>query len=300
MENKSGSCIDSGSLHCPCMLAACGECTICSRLAGKSYCDCSWQGVCIYNEYIQNGSLPAGRRQSSLYKIQKKIWYEKDLAVMRIKVPKGFAQKASVPGSCVFVRPQGKDEFFDMPVSVMNADYSDESIDIAVKAAGPKSGALLDADMFVQMRGIYRNGLLGADKLKTPGHKRVLCLAKGVGLAPAVNYCRWAGEKDSIDMIIDLEKINRFFAEDCLTGCAINSLRYGKLPLDDADDIGADYDLVLVCASDYFQENIRVPQEKLVVCNNFTMCCGEGICGACIHMDEEGGMHRMCKCREKR
>lgn len=299
MDNKNGSCIDAGSVHCPCMLAACNECMICGRLAGKNYCDCDWQGVCIYNEYLQNGSLLVRQRKSSLYKIQKKIWYEKDLAVMRIKVPRGFAQKASVPGSCVFVRPQGKDDFFDMPVSVMNADYEEGFIDLAVKASGPKSRTLLDSDVFVQMRGVYRNGLLGADKLKASGHRKVLCLTKGVGLAPAVNYCRWAAEKDLIDIIIDLDKINRFFAEDCLTGCCVNDMKYGKLPLDDANGVMDEYDLILVCASDYFQENIRIPQEKLVVSNNFTMCCGEGVCGACIHIDESGNMHRMCKCREK-
>lgn len=299
MINKKGSCNDTGSEHCPCMLSACNECMVCSRLAGKDYCDCCWQGVCIYNEYLQNGSLPVKQRSSRLYEIQKKIWYEKDLAVMRIQVPRGFAEKASLPGSCVFVRPQGEEPCFDTPVSVMGADYQGETIDIAVRAVGPKSRKLLDSDQFVQMRGVYGNGLLGSEKLKNHEHKRVLCLTKGTGLAPAANYCRWAAGKDSVDIIVDLEKINRFFAEDCLTGCSINSLKYGKLPLNDISDIAKNYDVIMISASDYYQENIYVPQEKKVLSNNFTMCCGEGICGACIHVDENGNIHRMCKCKEK-
>lgn len=296
MINKNCPCNDAGSGNCPCMLAACGDCMICSRLAGKDYCDCDWQGVCIYNEYMQNGSLPVKQRSSHLYKIQKKIWYENDLAVMQIRVPRGFAEIASLPGSCVFVRPQGEEPCFDTPVSIMGADYEGETIDIAVRAVGPKSRKLLDSDQFIEMRGVYGNGLLGVEKLKGYKRKRVLCLARGVGLAPVANYCKWAEGKDSIDIIIDLENINRFFAEDCLTGCSINSLEYCKLQLTDMAD---NYDVIIISASDFYQDNICIPKEKRVLSNNFTMCCGEGICGACIRMDEKGNIYRMCKCREK-
>lgn len=299
MHNKKGSCNDAGTVHCPCTLASCRECMNCSRLAGKDFCDCDWQGVCIYNEYLQNGALPVSQRSSSLYRIQKKIWYEKDLAVMRIKVPRGFAETASLPGSCVFVRSESENAYFDMPVSVLCTSYEDETIDIAVKAGGPKSYKLLDTDEYIRMRGVYRNGLIGRDKLLMPGYKKVLCLTKGIGLAPAVNYCRWAEGRHSIDMIIDPDKISRFFAEDCTSGCKVNKVRFGKLPINDTLKMTQDYDLIMVCASDYYQENIRVPEEKRILTNNFTMCCGEGICGACICRDDQGNVYRMCKCKEK-
>ncbi len=299
MHHKKGSCIDAGSAHCPCMLAACGECMICSRLAGKKYCDCDWQGVCVYNEFMQNGSLPSKLRGSDWYKIQKKIWYEKDLAVMRIEVPKGFAETASLPGSCVFIRAEGKPAAFDMPVSVMCADHENCTVDIAVKSCGPKSRELLNADKYVEMRGVYRNGLIGTEKIMTARNKRVLCLAKGVGLAPVVNYCRWSAGRDSIDAVVDLEKINRFFAEDCLSSCKLNKLTYDRLPLGDTTGFYGDYDVVMLCASDYYQENISIPEYKRVLSNNFSMCCGEGICGACARVDENGTVFRMCKCKER-
>ena len=43
---------------------------------------------------------------------------------------------------------------------------------------------------------------------------------------------------------------------------------------------------------------MKIPPEKLVFCNNFHLCCGEGICGACGHVDAEGNLRKMCKCRE--
>ena len=50
-------CADVGTANCPCPLAATGDCLVCGRLSGRGECDCSWAGVCIYNEYIQNGSV---------------------------------------------------------------------------------------------------------------------------------------------------------------------------------------------------------------------------------------------------
>lgn len=293
------SCADAGSVNCPCVLASCGKCPVCSRLAGKGCCDCSWQGICIYNEFLQNGAAAEIQRNSRRCRIQKKIWYEKDLAVIRLEVPRGFAEKASVPGSCVFVRAGEDPECFDMPVSVMRADYENGIIELAVKDCGPKSRRLMEADRFVWLRGIYRNGLLGVEKLLSNERKSVLCLAKGVGIAPVSNYCRWAGKRDEIEVVSDIDKVNRFFVEDCLGGCRLKKLKYDRLQIGDMNAATSDYDVIVVCASDFYQENIVIPEEKAVYSNNFTMCCGEGVCGACIYVGTDGKEHRMCKCRKK-
>ena len=63
-----------------------------------------------------------------------------------------------------------------------------------------------------------------------------------------------------------------------------------------------DYDRIFLLASDYYIKRLsavmKIPPEKLVFCNNFHLCCGEGICGACGHVDAEGNLRKMCKCRE--
>ena len=62
-----------------------------------------------------------------------------------------------------------------------------------------------------------------------------------------------------------------------------------------------DYDRIFLLASDYYIKRLsavmKIPPEKLVFCNNFHLCCGEGICGACGHTDENGSVSKMCKCR---
>lgn len=296
MSDRIRSCADAGSVNCPCILASCGGCMICSRLAGKNCCDCSWHGICIYNEFIQNGAAAEIQRKSRRCRIQKKIWYEKDLAVIRLEVPRGLAECASVPGSCVFARAAEDPEYFDMPVSVMRADYENSTVELAVRDCGPKSRRLLEADRYVELRGIYRNGLLGVEKLLSFEKKTVLCLVKGVGIAPASNYCRWAGRRDEIEIVADLDKVNRFFAEDCLSGCGASNVRYERLQIGDLSDEALKYDVIMVCASDFYQQNILIPEEKAVYSNNFTMCCGEGICGACVCAGKDGEEHRMCKC----
>ena len=43
-----------------------------------------------------------------------------------------------------------------------------------------------------------------------------------------------------------------------------------------------------------------IPAEAaLVISNNATMCCGEGICGACTEVTEDGQVIRRCKCGNK-
>lgn len=311
MIHKYRQCADAGSPSCPCRLAEYGECLICSRLAGKGCCDCGWQGICVYNEYIQNGRCIRERRTSDLYRIEKMTWYDKDLVVMRLSVPRGLAEKASLPGSFVFLKSPDAEQFFSVPISVLAADYEAGMLDLAIKVAGPKTQNLAgwgqqNAVMYgaspagkqVAMRGIYRNGLLGVEKLMAPGPKRVLCMTKGVGLAPAVNYIKWADGKDHIDVIADLEKINRRFAGDVLSGCKINSVDYRRLPLHLEEAVLESYDVVMICASDFYQSSIAVPEHKKVVSNNCSMCCGEGICGACMHTDKNGKGHRMCKCSQ--
>ena len=64
----------------------------------------------------------------------------------------------------------------------------------------------------------------------------------------------------------------------------------------------SEYDVAVICGSPYFVEHMncqvrnRFPEVQLVVSNNATMCCGEGICGACTEVTEDGRVIRRCKC----
>ena len=358
-------CADVGTRNCPCPLAETGDCLVCSRLSGARECSCRWAGVCVYNEYMQNGSMVRTKRKDRSTEILQRLWQGDDLLMLQLRVSRGFALEASQPGSFLFLKPPGAPEMTSVPVSVMAADVEHESLWVILKIISAKTKALAVCEDFLEMRGIYRSGLLGKGAagmldLHDPGNsvrKRWLILTKGVGFAPAVNLIRWTAGRIDIHVIADPEKVGddvirrqfrawqpeAFRNEGGRFRLEFQSL--AKLleqpaaasPLQQADSIATaphtsgstatappaaaphtsgshdpdlnalylqqtDYDRIFLLASDYYIKRLsavmKIPPEKLVFCNNFHLCCGEGICGACGHVDAEGNLRKMCKCRE--
>ena len=373
-------CADVGTRNCPCPLAETGDCLVCSRLSGARECSCRWAGVCVYNEYMQNGSMVRTKRKARSTGILQRLRQGDDLLMLQLRVPRGFALEASRPGSFLFLKPPGAPEMTSVPVSVMAADVEHESLWVILKIISAKTKALAACEDFLEMRGIYRSGLLGKGvagmlDLHDPGisvRKRWLILTKGVGFAPAVNLIRWAAGRVDIHVIADPEKvgddvIRQQFRAWRPEGHRSEGGRFrlefqslAKLleqpaaasPLQQTDSIATalhtsgshdpdlnapclqqtdliapappapalhtsgshdpdlnasylqqtDYDRIFLLASDYYIKRLsavmKIPPEKLVFCNNFHLCCGEGICGACGHVDAEGNLRKMCKCRE--
>lgn len=148
-----------------------------------------------------------------------------------------------------------------------------------------------------------------------------LVVTKGIGFAPAVNLLKWAGGRVKIHMAVDTEKINKEIISDCMIEAAdiknsnteieyvsltalkeeaLNSERSLKDP--EESNNAADFERVIIFTSDFYikkiMDYIEVSDDKVVFSNNFRMCCGEGICGACGHIDSSGMFSKMCKCRE--
>lgn len=333
-------CADIGTDNCPCPLAETGDCLVCSRLAGRGECDCRWAGVCVYNEYIQNGGAVLQRREDRPVEILKKTWYGSDLLVLVLKVSKGFALRASRPGSFVFVNPVGRSAVSNVPVSIMRTDAEEGKIFLAIKIISAKTKAVAEAEDMLMLRGVYRNGLLGGglpglrDDVRSvraggsasgqgkPQERRWLVMTKGAGFAPAVNLLTAADGKVRTDLLIDTEKIGEEMISDNLRtvkGMDDGMVKAGAVSLLEMTEVlkaerakgrypsppGIDkveaYDRVMILASDYYiktlAECLEIPSRKLVFCNNFRMCCGEGICGACGHTDRTGHVSKMCKCR---
>ena len=324
-------CADVGTDNCPCPLAETGDCLVCSRLAGRRECDCCWAGVCVYNEYIQNGSVVRQKRENEPTEILKKMWYGSDLLVIVLKVSKGFALKAAQPGAFVFVNPVGKSEISNVPVSVMRSEPESGRLFLALKVISAKTKAVAEVEDTLMLRGVYKNGLLGGglsglkQDMRSSGNsngKRWLIVTKGVGFAPAVNLMTCTSGDIKVDFLIDTEKINDEIVIDTLqksiddegieasfrkeslheiTNALQAEQSKGRRGLLAGTYNADEYDRIILMTSDYYiktlSEYMEIPEHKLVFCNNFRMCCGEGICGACGHIDEHGNVSKMCKCR---
>lgn len=335
-------CVDLGSEYCPCVLALTGDCLVCGRLRGNETadCDCQWSGSCPYTVLMQNGGKVSARRRTVRGEVVQRKEYGEEVTVLVLRVGRGLAQKASLPGSFVFLRPVHEEErnhstaetgdfvYFDTPISVMRADEAAGTIHLAIRREGPKSKLLLNCVSAIDdvneesywVRGPYYSGLLGTEALRPEQvkGKRILFLTKGIGAAPALLTIDRLITMDSavaaaskIRWLADDKKIDRTLIEDYarMIGGTIqpeymaltDSPGRGKRELREA--LGEkEYDVAVICGSPYFVEHMscqvrnRFPEVQLVVSNNATMCCGEGICGACTEVTEDGRVIRRCKC----
>lgn len=312
MSNTLIDCIDVGTENCPCYLAATGDCLICSRLQGKNDCDCNWKGVCVYNEYLQgNGRINNPRIEFSGAILDKK-YYMDDLVVFALRVEKGFALKSSVPGSFIFLREKDSPCYYDTPLCVIKADIETGIIWVAVKIISAKTKTLAAVKDSLMIRGIYRNGILGVSHLtgRNVKDKKILIIAKGMGLAPGILAAAYLWQKNRVDWVIDLEKISEELISDFL-GDGKGIIRYMCLSekdyLSDLRNLlnREQYDSVVILASDHYLSVIGdlvrgvLPSAGVSVSNNFRICCGEGICGSCSALDSQGNAHKMCKCQNK-
>ena len=307
--------MDAGTEQCPCHLALTGDCLICSRLQGRDTCDCPWEGTCPYTVFLQNGrEVSPFRRERTAALVERKE-YNEGITVLVLDVGRGFAQKASLPGSFVFLRRAEEEAqdtavgaaHYDMPVSVLRADETRGQIHLAIRREGTKSKRILEDNSRYVLRGPYRSGLRGAGYLKS-GYlkgKKLLFLTRGIGAVPALLVMDGlmtmndSGTLDRVQIrwLADDTKVDQNLLEEY--GCVERERREARLPevLKEGQ-----FDVVMIGASDYHGKRLAeivrevLPEAKLVTANNAKMCCGEGICGACTEVLPDGSVVRWCKC----
>ncbi len=293
MSDLKYGCIDAGTENCPCHLAETGDCIYCSRLAGKDYCDCDWQGVCVFNEFHQNGEKIRTARNKFAARIVNRKQYTEDLYTLELDTGRGFAIKALTPGSFVSVKNPECPDWYSMPVSIIGCDTEKGHIHIAVKKISAKSKMILESTESLSVRGVFRNGIIGLDRVvKTKGS--VAVVSKGTGFAAAAHFIN--SYPDS-DIYIDTDKICQAFVRDYMPRNFRGRLRYADLN-EEKHSIARElekYRGAVIATSAYFEKFFETncgSKLQLAILNNYSICCGEGICGACC--DENGS--KMCKC----
>ena len=126
-------CIDVGTEYCPCKLAESGECIICSQLHGDCLCDClNWKGVCIYHEFIGNGSKAKEGRKTYNCLVVKKEVLEEDVVVIKFEVPHKLAIDLVKPGSFIFIRTS-ENIYYDVPISILESEINSNIVSIMIE-----------------------------------------------------------------------------------------------------------------------------------------------------------------------
>ena len=160
------------------------------------------------------------------------------------------------------------------------------------------------------VRGVYRNGILGIKSLIGPRGKvdtdrKMMIVTKGVGFAPAAHMLEWIDGRARADIYTDTDKIEEELIAEYLpqrlNGKRENIDLRREFEFKGTERISAlykagGYDTLVVFASDYYIEQIGNILKIDARSNNFRLCCGEGICGACAFTDDFGRTFKMCKC----
>lgn len=299
-------CVDAGSEYCPCYLAETENCITCPHLQGKGYCECQWTGTCIYQEYKWNGDSAKTPREGREIEILSKERPEHNLLILKLKVNKTLARHLSQPGSYVFLRHPDKNPYYDSPMSIMNVDVEEEIVEIAIQILGPKTKSLLDLEDRIIVRGPYWNGVLGFKELKYAKDRKVLIVARGIALAPAIKVINYLlRNNNDITFIMDSGKFDNIFIHDYLDNDRVKTLQVDVIS-DDGNTLlknlimEEQYDLCFSGGSDtqhralYNYVDEHSPDTKMVITNNAEICCGEGICGSCS-VKINGQIVKVCK-----
>lgn len=315
MLKETIDCIDAGTEYCPCHLAESGECILCSQLQGSHFCDClNWNGVCIYQEFYNNGNKAKEQRKAYSCKVSEKVLCQDDVLLIKFEAPHKLAIDLARPGSFVFIR-SGENVYFDVPISILDSNIDTNIISIMIEIRGVKSKQLLNIESGgeITIRGPYWNGVFGLKNIRKQKNNEVLVIARGIGMAPMLPVIKKLAQNDNnVTVIVDKQPFNDVYVSEWLDNLNIvpqemNLIEKGKLSPEAKVAIKSiigynNISLIHIAGADILTYNVIEYLDlldrqdiDLSCCNNFKMCCGEGVCGACTARFSGHRVKRFCK-----
>lgn len=300
-------CIDIGSDYCPCYLAETNDCITCSILQGENFCDCNWRGICVYNQYVNNGNTKKNARKHFTCNILDKIEIDENSYILKLDISRTLARQLKEPGAYVFLRGENLPQYFDLPMSVMDVNEIEGHLYVAYQVYGAKTKRLNTSSETIMVRGPYWNGAYGLKNLKVVKNSNTLIIARGIAQAPAVLVIKkLLKHNNKVTLILDKGSTNNAFIRDYIKGLNIEIIEEdiksikGNLLIKDIL-INNDIKLLYSGGSDIIHhlliniiDEIKVTP-LLVATNNNEICCGEGVCGACSTYLQDGKAVKACK-----
>lgn len=315
MFKETIDCIDAGSEFCPCHLAESGECILCSQLQGNHFCDClNWKGVCIYQEFHDNGNKAKEQRKTYTCKVSEKILYPDDILLIKFEAPHKLVIDLARPGSFIFVRSE-ENVYFDVPISILESDIETNIISIMIEVRGIKTKQLLNikAGGNITIRGPYWNGVFGLKNIGKQKNNETLVIARGIGMAPMMPVIEKLIENgNSVTLLLDKQPFKDIYVSEWLDKLNIvpqemNLIEKGELSPEGKVAIKSivkynNISLIHIAGADIltysvidFLDSLERQDIDLSCCNNFKMCCGEGVCGSCTARFSGHRVKRFCK-----
>ena len=315
MFKETIDCIDAGTEFCPCHLAESGECILCSQLQGSHFCDClNWKGVCIYQEFHDNGNKAKEQRKVYKCKVCEKVLYPDDILLVKFEAPHKLVIDLARPGSFIFVRSE-ENVYFDVPISILDSDIETNIISIMIEIRGIKTKQLLNIETGgnITIRGPYWNGVFGLKNIRKQKNNDTIVIARGIGMAPMMPVIKRLIENDNtVTLIVDKQPFKDVYVTEWLEKFNIvpqemNLIEKGELSPEGKVAIKSlikynNISLIHIAGADIltysvidFLDSLERQDIDLSCCNNFKMCCGEGVCGSCTARFSGHRVKRFCK-----
>ena len=194
-------------------------------------------------------------------------------------------------------------DIFNTPISVMDVDDKENILEIIIKPVGVKTKNIINFKK-IRVKGPYFNGIFGIKEIKSTSGENVVVIGNGLSLVNSINVVKRLIENnnkvevfinnqaDILDEVVDkLEKlgINVYITD-------INENKDFLLDYIKRNDIslvysagGNRFNKYIMDIVDEYSKDI-----KFAISNNNLICCGEGICGACI-INVNGEKVKSCK-----
>lgn len=204
------------------------------------------------------------------------------------------------------MRPAGTSRFFDMPLCVMDADENTGILTFAIHVRGPKTKAIKNTQDEVIIRGPYFNGVFGLKHIKSSIDNNWLIVARGIGQASLMPIIRnLLRAKNNITVILDPGTLGVNPVEQYLRETRVNlEILSFTQSLEETvkKHLSQPFNVDFVFSAGPDKQHERLweilnkygYQKPFIMSNNYSMCCGEGVCGSCI-TKINGKRMRLCK-----
>ena len=284
-------------------------------MQGSHFCDClNWKGVCIYQEFHDNGNKAKEQRKTYTCKVSEKILYPDDILLIKFEAPHKLVIDLARPGSFIFVRSE-ENVYFDVPISILESDIETNIISIMIEVRGIKTKQLLNikAGGNITIRGPYWNGVFGLKNIGKQKNNETLVIARGIGMAPMMPVIEKLIENgNSVTLLLDKQPFKDIYVSEWLDKLNIvpqemNLIEKGQLSPEGKVAIKSivkynNISLIHIAGADIltysiidFLDSLERQDIDLSCCNNFKMCCGEGVCGSCTARFSGHRVKRFCK-----
>lgn len=310
MKELIARCNDLNSKYCPCLLATTNHCVFCSKLQGRSVCECNWAGVCImyekhWKEKAENNKLAPVVRLSYEGSIISKVKVGLNTYLIEFVTEASLADALRSLGSFVFLRGIHDMDSYYFPVGIMKV--VENKITVVVEGVGAKSEHFLSAiGDEIMIKGPYSNGILGKPWIDNITNGKILLVAGGIGQAPALPIIeKLLKNKNKIIGIFAPGKVGTIFIEKMLANSEVEIHTVTSLRKEGFKFLKElfmqNHDLIVSAGPDeqhsaiirlMNESNVNLP---MAATNNATMCCGEGICGSCHKLMKNNKVVKMCK-----